>query len=133
MGDRDGIAECVARLGGVAAAQGETESAQRLYQESLTLYQQVGDRPGVAECLKELGRLAGAQANVARAGQLLGAAEALREALCASLLPDECSSYDHMVAALRARLGDDAFMEAWAQGRAMTPEQAIAFALKDKS
>lgn len=132
MGDRDGIAECMARLGGVAAAQGETESAQRLYQESLTLYQQVGDRPGVAECLKELGKLAGAQANVARAGHLLGAAEALREALGASLLPDECSNYDHTVAALRVWFGDGALMEAWAQGRAMAPEHAIALALTDK-
>lgn len=132
MGDQDGVAECLARLGGVAAAQGETESAQRLYQESLTLYQQVGDRPGVAECLKELGKLAGAQANVARAGQLLGAAEALREALGAWLLPDECSGYDQTIAALHARFGHAAFKAAWAQGRAMTTEQAIALALKDK-
>ena len=132
MGDRDGVAECMARLGGVAAAQGEMERAEALYREGLTLYQEVGDRPGVAECLKELAQVAEAQAEATRAAQLFGAAEVLREAIGASLLPDESSSYEHVVAALRARLGENAFASAWAQGRATTLERAIVYALKDE-
>ena len=57
------------------------------------------------------------------------AAEGLREAIGASLLPDERAGYDGMVAAARARLGDKAFAAAWASGRTMMLEQAVACTL----
>jgi tetratricopeptide (TPR) repeat protein len=129
LGDRDGVAECKARLGGVAAAQGKLERAVALYQEALSLYQEVGDRPGIAECLRELASVAAAQADVAKAACLFGVAEALRDVIGASLLPDERANYDGLVAAVRARLGDKAFAAAWASGRTMMLEQAVAYAL----
>jgi hypothetical protein len=36
-----------------------------------------------------------------------------------------------MIAALREQLGDDAFMGAWAEGAALSPEQAEEYALGD--
>jgi predicted ATPase/class 3 adenylate cyclase/Tfp pilus assembly protein PilF len=129
LGDRDGVAECLARLGGVAAAQSDAERAVALYRESLSLYQQVGDKPGVAECLKELAKVTGKLGQPVHAVRLFGAAEALREALKGSLLPDERISYERSVAEARARLDETTFAAAWAEGRAMTLEQAILFAL----
>jgi hypothetical protein len=38
-----------------------------------------------------------------------------------------------LVAPLRAALGEEAFAAAWAAGRAMTLEQAIAYALEGKT
>jgi hypothetical protein len=38
-----------------------------------------------------------------------------------------------MVAAVEAMLGKDAFAAAWAEGRAMTQEDAIIYALEDPS
>ena len=38
--------------------------------------------------------------------------------------------YDCHVAALRSSLGETAFAKAWAEGRAMTLDQAIAYALE---
>ena len=116
-------------MGGVAAAQGKLERAETLYQEGLSLYQEVGDRPGIAECLRGLASVVAAQADAAKAACLFGAAEGLREAIGASLLPDERAGYDGMVAAARACLGDKAFAAAWASGRTMMLEQAVAYAL----
>ena len=45
------------------------------------------------------------------------------------LLPDERACYERSVAAARAQLDEAAFAAAWAEGRAMTLEQAILFAL----
>ncbi len=129
LGDRDGVAECLARLGGVSAAQGDAERATALYRESLSLYQQVGDKPGVAECLKELAKVAQMLAQPVHAARLFGAAEALRQALNSFLLPDERVCYERSVAEARAQLDEATFAAAWAEGRAMTLEQAVIFAL----
>jgi len=130
LGDKDSIAECLVRLGGVAIAQGEVERALALYRESLTLYHSVGDRAGVAECLKELGMaLFTRMGQSARAARLLGAAEVLREAAQASLVLDECFTYERTVATIRAQLDEAVFAREWGEGRAMTIEQAVACAL----
>jgi len=65
-----------------------------------------------------------------RAARLFGAAEALREALGAPVLWFQRQSYAQGVAALRAWLDDAACAAAWAEGRGMTLEQAIAYALE---
>jgi hypothetical protein len=62
---------------------------------------------------------------------LWGAGQALREAIGAPLPPNEHPEYERMVAAARARLGEDAFAAAWARGRTISLEQAIAFALEE--
>ena len=129
LGDRDGVAECLARLGGVAAAQSDAERAAALYREGLSLYQQVGDKPGVAECLKELAKVMEMLGQPVRAARLFGAAEALREAIKGFLLPDERAGYERSIAEVRARLDEATFAAAWAEGRAMTLEQAVIFAL----
>jgi DNA-binding NarL/FixJ family response regulator len=60
------------------------------------------------------------------AARLWGAAEILREAARTPLPPVEFASYERAVAAARTQLGEHAFTQAWAEGRTMTPEQAIA-------
>jgi hypothetical protein len=64
-----------------------------------------------------------------RAARLQGAIDALRERLGASLSPRERGGYDVSVAALRVALGEREFAAAWAEGRAMSLEQAVDFAL----
>jgi hypothetical protein len=64
----------------------------------------------------------------------LGAAEGLLEAVEAAVynyyLPDR-SLYERTVSATRSQLGESAFEEAQAEGRAMTFEQAVAYAFED--
>jgi hypothetical protein len=43
--------------------------------------------------------------------------------------PVRRSRYDRVFAAARADLGEEAYAAAWAEGQAMSPDQAIAYAL----
>jgi hypothetical protein len=43
------------------------------------------------------------------------------------------AEYDRSVTAARTRLGEDAFVAAWKEGRAMSMEQAIAAALEKEA
>jgi hypothetical protein len=112
-------------LGLVAHEQGDNAAARALLEESLTIYRELGDRHGIAWSLEGLATAAlGAPLHASR---LWGAAERLREEIGAPLPPNEKSRYEQQVAAARAALADDA---AWAEGRAMTLEQAIELALE---
>jgi hypothetical protein len=64
------------------------------------------------------------------AAQLWGAAEALREGTASPLLPSDRASYEQVMAAARAQLGEEAFASAWAEGRAAPLEQTVNDALK---
>jgi hypothetical protein len=60
-------------------------------------------------------------------------AESLRETIGTPMSPASRAQYDYdrHVAAVRAALGQEAFRTTWAQGRTMTLEQAIAYAMND--
>jgi len=66
-----------------------------------------------------------------RAARLFGAAQALREAMGASLSPSEHTDDERHTAATRAALGEEAFAAAWNEGRSLSLEQAIALALQE--
>jgi len=84
----------------------------------------------VAYSLMGLGAVAGARQRPERAARLFGVAEALREAISHPLPPVNRLDYERAVAAARAQLDTAAFVVAWAEGRAMTLEQAVALALE---
>jgi DNA-binding NarL/FixJ family response regulator len=73
-----------------------------------------------------LGEVVAAQQKLAWAAQLWGAADALRDALGVPIPPVELADYERSFSAARVHLGERAFAAAWAQGRSMTPEQALA-------
>lgn len=114
--------------------------ARGLYVESLEQYRDEGNRWGIATCLIGLARLARTQGarpdGEWHAAQLLGAAEALCEGGRATLLRHatmilDLATYDHLTSAVRAALGEACFAVAWAEGQAMTLEQAVAIALEE--
>jgi hypothetical protein len=57
--------------------------------------------------------------------RLWAAAEALREAIGAPPKGVERARYEPLVAAAREALGEEAFANAWAEGRTLTPEHAF--------
>ena len=67
--------------------------------------------------------------NHQRAARLLGATESLREMSGVGELRSHQATTAPDVAAAHAALGEQAFDAAWAEGRAMTREYAIAYAL----
>jgi hypothetical protein len=91
----------------------------------------MGGKEGMASALEGLAGVAVAQGQSNRAARLCGAAEALREALHAPLSPAFRTHYDATLAGARAQLGDEQFMAAQAEGRAMNFDQAIDSVLSD--
>jgi DNA-binding CsgD family transcriptional regulator len=133
IGGKQGISVALYILAMVAQAEGDYERARRLLQEGLKPAAEVGDESNVAYCLQGLAALAASEGGVARAARLWGAAEALLERIEATAYahaPDH-SLYQGQVSAARAELDEAAWQAAWTQGRAMTPERAIEYALSE--
>ena len=131
MGDLRGIANTLGSLGNAARSQGDDGRARALYEESLAILRELGDRRGIAESLEMFAALAVAQ-QPERAARLFGAAEALREAIRAPRPVIDRADYERQVAATCAALGEEAFGAAWAEGRALSLEEAIQNALQDR-
>jgi predicted ATPase/class 3 adenylate cyclase len=131
IGYRWGIACVLVALGCVVQARGEYGQAAAYLKESLQLSRAIGARGLSVEALESMAWLAVAEAQVAHGTRLGGAAEALREMLGAALHPVLRGGHDQAVAAMRAALGEAAFTAAWAEGRALPQEEAVALALVD--
>ena len=131
MGDKWGAAQVLNNLGMAAYRRQDYETARTLYEESLAICRDLSDKRGIAETLEAFAPLKATQSQPERAARLWGAAEALREALHSPLSPNEREEYDRNVTAARAAFGEEAFAAAWQQGRDMTIEQAIEYALQD--
>jgi predicted ATPase/class 3 adenylate cyclase/DNA-binding CsgD family transcriptional regulator len=137
VGDRWGMAVVRHNLGYVARARGDYTQAAALFAESLVRFQALGERWSIGDCLAGLAAVAtraGRQLmDAQRAARLLGAAESVHEALDPSGGMGEPANrveWDRTVAAARAQLDEATFAAAWEEGRAMTLEQAIAYALE---
>ena len=103
-----------------------------LLSESLRMRRDLADRTGVAGGLESVAAVQSAREGHGRAARLLGAAARLREDAPAPLSPAERAITDAALASVRFALGDEAFEAAWAEGRAMTLEQAVAYALDEE-
>ena len=128
--NRWSIARSLSHLGDVAALQQNWARARMLYEKSLAEAQEASDQIEIASCLEKVAGVVVAGeallANVLWAAQLWGAAEALRETLGAPIPPVEHSTYEKRVVAASSSIGKRIFSAYWAQGRTMTPEQALA-------
>jgi len=132
LGDERGIVSTLHGLGEAAGSQGNHAAAGPLFVESLLIAQRLRMHRHVAECLEGLAGVIVAAARFHHGARLLGTAEALRVAINAPSRPSaEQVNYDRMVAAIHSGLGDAAFAEMWAEGRAMALDQAIAQAVQD--
>jgi hypothetical protein len=67
----------------------------------------------------------------ALAARLFGAAGALREAVSAPLPSAARALREPYLGTARSRLGEVEWARAWEEGRAMLPEEAVAYALGD--
>jgi predicted ATPase/DNA-binding winged helix-turn-helix (wHTH) protein len=129
LGERQGTAGCLGEIGLILCDQHDYPAAQALLKESLTIFLELGDQRNIAEALEGLAYAFWLDRS-GRAALLWGAAERLREAIGAPLKPNDRSRAERQVAAARTALGDDAaFNLAWQEGRAMTLDQAVQYAL----
>jgi predicted ATPase/DNA-binding CsgD family transcriptional regulator len=125
LGDKGSMATSLKHLGQVALFQGNVEQAAAWSRESFTLYRDAGVKLGIAECLEVMATIVWAQGAAAWAVRLLSSATMLRCHLGAQLSPADRSHFDQILATARQQLGITDFQAAWAEGQALTPEQAV--------
>jgi predicted ATPase len=125
QGDTRGIANSLGNLGRVAVGLGDYVAGRSLYQRSLALRCDQGDRRGIVECLEGLAMTACLNQEPLCATRLLGAAEALREAIGFRRLQPIHETPDETIGAIMKKLGEAAFAAAWNEGRTMGLERAV--------
>jgi predicted ATPase/transcriptional regulator with XRE-family HTH domain len=117
--------------GYLAEQQGDQARAAVLLRESLVRGHELGYPWMSVWCLAGLGRVALAQGQAEYATQLLGATATLFEIFDPAMDPMDRADYERTVATARVHLSATTFDTAWAIGRAMTVEQAIAHGLNE--
>ncbi len=126
MGDLDEIPSMLHNLGYIATHRNELQRALALFREALSIQHKMDNRAGIAECLMGIAGVFAKQARAQTGTRLLGAAEALRASVGTSLWPANCLEYDRIVTCLKESLDEQTFSAAWAEGKSLTVEQAIA-------
>ena len=129
LGDQNSVAMTLGNLGLVAFAQGDYDRARELHEESLALGRSLSNKPWLARGIEHFALVAAATRQAERAARLFGAAAAMRAELGASIPPNDREFNERHIAAASAQLGAAAFAAAWAEGEAMSPDEAIAYAL----
>jgi predicted ATPase/DNA-binding CsgD family transcriptional regulator/transcriptional regulator with XRE-family HTH domain len=129
LGDVRSIAIAGLVLGTCLTVAGNLERAVGLLREGLAGLRAVADQAYLLSGLLTLAWLAAWMGQPIRAARLLGAAEALREALDATLAPVNRNSQDQALDWIRPRLGAAELAAAVAAGRALAPDEAIEEAL----
>jgi non-specific serine/threonine protein kinase len=130
LGAEDGAGISLYDLGNAVHAVGDTRRARTVYDEALSLLRDAGDKALMAFGIEGLARVALSEGQPERTVRLCGAADALRTAIEAPLPPPDRPLYARTLAEGHRLLGEEEFAQAWRQGRAMTLEQAIAYALE---
>jgi tetratricopeptide (TPR) repeat protein len=128
--DRHRLAMIHSELAHLERLQGHFAEAKSLYRETIQEWQNIGHRAAIAHQLESFAFIAKAQEEDWRAAKLFGAAETLRESANFLMLFTERVEYEREVSDLRANTDEAVFARAWAEGRALTMEQAIQFALE---
>jgi DNA-binding CsgD family transcriptional regulator len=126
IGNREDTAESLRLLARVEACQGHYAAARSLYEQCLAMAIEGNSTWNIDLFMQGLAGVVAAQGEPAWAARLYGADEAFRDANSRAIIPVYRTEYERSVAATRAQLGEQAFAAAWAEGRAMTPEQALA-------
>jgi hypothetical protein len=112
----------------VAIAQGESDEAERDAHDALTRAAEVHAHLHIPDALECLGTLAGDAGSHREAARLFGAADAIRRRMGAVRFKVYDADYEASVTALREAMGDNDFESAWAEGAALSTEEAIAYA-----
>jgi predicted ATPase len=120
-------------LGWAALLQGDHERGKTSYQESLALCKELGDKMVASESLEGMACISAAKGASERAARLFGAAEALREAVGYHQMPEEEALRKPYLAMARSQLSEASWEVAWAEGRGMTFDEAVSYALGEEA
>ncbi|MGA9675660.1 MAG: LuxR C-terminal-related transcriptional regulator, partial [Mycobacterium sp.] len=116
----------------VAIAQGELEQGERDAHDALAIAASMQAYLGISDILECLAGLAGQDGSHREAARLFGAAHGIRQRRGAVRLKVHDAGYEASVVALRDAMGENDFDSVWAEGTALSVEEAIAYAQRGR-
>lgn len=122
------VAASLYGLGEAARRQGKHQAAHTYFLDALAAFADIDYRWGICSVIDGLAALAVTHAQAHRAAQLLGAADALRQAIGVVLLPIERVAHDRWGLEARQMLGEAGYRAAYAAGHATSFTGALAVA-----
>jgi predicted ATPase/class 3 adenylate cyclase/DNA-binding XRE family transcriptional regulator len=133
VGDQHGETIGVMALGATARGRGDLSAAMAHLRHALHLNRQVGDPRLFVEALEYLAMTWAEMGRGRDAARMLGLAAKLRESIGFPQPPVEAEETESAVADARAAIGEAAWAAAFAAGRALSLEEAIAEALGEEA
>jgi predicted ATPase/DNA-binding CsgD family transcriptional regulator len=128
-GSTGGLKYALDTLGWAALVREDCERARDLYEENLVLCQEIDDKLVASESMDGLACYAVSRGEAQRAARLFGAAQALREAVGYDQKPRERALREPYLTIARSWPDQAAWESAFAEGQAMSFEEAVEYAL----
>jgi len=116
----------------VAIAQGQLEQAECDAHDALACAAELEAYLGISDILECLAALAGDAGSHREAARLFGAAGVIRQRIGEVRFKVWDAGYEASAAAVRDALGDKDFDAAWAEGAALSTDEAIAYAQRGR-
>jgi predicted ATPase/DNA-binding SARP family transcriptional activator len=129
----DGFGYVRMKLGNALFHLGDEAGAKELYREALALYEKTSNQEGIVWSLERIGVVEAKCGDPQKATRLLGATSVMREKLGLPLASIDKRDWEGAVGMMRGVLKEPRFASLWEDGRVMTLEQAIAYALEDRN
>jgi tetratricopeptide (TPR) repeat protein len=129
LGDATFAARMTNAIAHAALAEDDLERADGLARDSLRAFATQRERIGVAEALDTLAAVAAARADSERAARLSGASERIHETIASRPAPFERAISGRFIDASQAAAGPERWDEASQDGRELSLEAAINYAL----
>jgi predicted ATPase len=127
-GDEGDLARFVHSLGYIAQHEGDYARAESQFRKSLVMFRRLGNRRGMAECMAGLAGLRARQGDAQWGAEMLSAAEAVLKVTGGEWWPADRAEVEANQEVLRSALIEAELTAAQTKGRAITLEQALAFA-----
>lgn len=132
LGDASATSVFLANLARVVLRRGETAKALALGREALELAINLGDPLAIAEAIENLIPALAVPERWEQAAHLMGAAAAVHEVIGAPLSRSELEDIEAALTPIRAMVGEERWAPAFAAGRALSLEDAVAEALGEE-
>jgi predicted ATPase/class 3 adenylate cyclase/Tfp pilus assembly protein PilF len=123
----------IGNLGHLALRQGALDRAEVLFNEALVLSKQASDKIMMVYSLEQLATVAEERGHHERAARLLGSAAGVRAIIATTSALYEQADIDRVATRARTALGEDMWLAAYAAGRALSLEEAMAEALGEQA
>lgn len=129
LGNQNAIGNILINLAAAEYGEGDYTAAYSHFAEGLTMAQESGIKIAISCALDGFGALAASRGESELATQLAGAAEQLRESINYNIEPAERRFRDAYLASTRVVLSEAVFSAAYASGRRLKLDEAVALAM----